>query len=66
MQNFKDFNQSDAHKLFNLTMNRNAKIDDIVTSADQIYPPISQKICGTTLKKEERDTIWEKFMGLNE
>ena len=67
MQNFKDFNQSDAHKLFNLTMNRNAKIDDIVTSVDINLPTYkSEKVCGTTLKKEERDTIWDKFMGLNE
>ena len=25
-----------------------------------------KNVCDTTLKKEERDTIWEKFMGLNE
>ena len=48
-------------------MNRNAKIDDVVTSADINLPTNKfKKVCGTTLEKEERDTIWEKFMGLNE
>ena len=56
----------DTHKLFNLTMNRNAKIDDNVTSADLSLPTYKfKKVCGTTLKNEERDIIWEKFMGLN-
>ena len=57
----------DARKLFNLTMNRNAKIDDVVSSAEKNLPTNKfKKVCDTTLKKEERDTIWEKFMGLNE
>ena len=48
-------------------MNRNAKIDDVVTSADINLPTNKfKKVCDTTLEKEERDTIWEKFMGLNE
>ena len=47
-------------------MNRNAKIDDVVTSADINLPTNKSKVCDTTLEKEERDTIWEKFMGLNE
>ena len=48
-------------------MNRNAKIDDVVTSAEKKLPTNKfKKVCDTTLKKEERDTIWEKFMGLNE
>ena len=33
----------DARKLFNLTMNRNAKIDDVVLSAEKIYLPINSK-----------------------
>ena len=57
----------DAHKLFNLTMNRNAKIDDVVLSAEKNLPTNKfEKVCDTTLKKEEQDIIWEKFMGLNE
>ena len=48
-------------------MNRNAKIDDVVLSAEKKLPTNKfKKVCDTTLKKEERDTIWEKFMGLNE
>ena len=48
-------------------MNRNVKIDDIVTSADTDLPSNKfKKVCETTLKKKERDNIWEKFMGLNE
>ena len=57
----------DARKLFNLTMNRNAKIDNVVLSAEKkLHTNKFKKVCDTTLKKEERDTIWEKFMGLNE
>ena len=57
----------DARKLFNLTMNRNANINDDVLSAEKNLPTNKfKKICDTTLKKEERDTAWEKFMGLNE
>ena len=47
-------------------MNRNAKIDDVVTSAEKNLPTSKfKKVCNTNLKKEEQDTIWEKFMGLN-
>ena len=57
----------DARILFNLTMNSNAKIDDVVTSVDINLPTNKFKeICDTTLKKEEPNTIWEEFMGLNE
>ena len=44
----------DARKLFNLAMNRNAKIDYAVTSSD-IYLPTNkfEKVCDTTLEKEE-------------
>ena len=43
------------------------KTDDVVSSADISLPTCKfKKVCNTTLKKEERDTIWEKFIGLNE
>ena len=48
-------------------MNRNAKINDAVPAADINLPTNKfKKVCNTTFKKEKRDTIWEKFMGLNE
>ena len=48
-------------------MNRNAKIDDAVASADINLPSYKfKKVCDTTLKKKERDTICEKFMVFNE
>ena len=57
----------EASKLFNLTMNRNAEIDKLLLSAEKKLPTNKfKKLCDNTLKKEERDTIWEKLMGLNE
>ena len=48
-------------------MNRNAKIDDVIASADINLPSYKfKKVCDTTLKKKERDTICEKFMVFNE
>ena len=48
-------------------MNRNAKIDKLLLSAEKKLPTNKfKKVCDNTLKKEERDTIWEKLMGLNE
>ena len=48
-------------------MYRNAKIDDVVLSAEKKLPTNKfKKVYDNTLKKIERDTIWEKFMGLNE
>ena len=56
----------DVRKFFNLTMDRNAKIDDVVLSAEKNLPTNKfKKVCDTALKKTERDTTWEKFMGLN-
>ena len=56
----------DARKLFNVKMNRNTKIDVVLSSEKKLPTNKFKKVCDTTLKKEERDTIWEKFMGLNE
>ena len=57
----------DPRKLFNLTMNRNAKINDVVTSAEKNWSSNKfKKVRDTTLKKKERDTIWGKFLRLNE
>ena len=48
-------------------MNRNAKINDAVPVADINLPTNKfKKVCNTTFKKEKRDTIWEKFIGLNQ
>ena len=41
----------DARKLFKLTMNRNAKIDDVVLPAEKNLPTNKfKKVCDTTLK----------------
>ena len=43
------------------------KTYDVITSANISLPTYKfKKVCNTTLKKEERDIIWEKFIGLNE
>ena len=57
----------DVRKLFNLTMHRNAKIDGAALSAEKSLSTNKfKKVCDNTLEKTERDTIWEKFMRLNE
>jgi hypothetical protein len=57
----------DARQLFNLTVNNNRKIDNIVTSVDKEQPNYkTKKVCDSIMKKRERNTIWDKFMGLNE
>ena len=49
-------------KFSNLKMNRNAKIYNLVTSADiDLHTNKFKKVCHTTLKKEERDKIWENY-----
>ena len=55
-----------ACKPFNLTMNKNAKIDDVAISAGNLPIFRFKNVCDNTLKKENWDAIWEKFMGLNE
>ena len=56
----------DTCKLFNFTKNKNFKIDDIVTPADMYLATSNfQIVLDTILSIKERDSILEKFFGLN-